>query len=134
MSRLPRALAMTAAVILILSSGAHSLLGWPSLRAKLAEANVQPALISGLAMGWHFAGIAMLVLGLLVLWLLAESRRRGAGVALPLGVIGGAYVLFAIGCATLIGWDPFLLTFLVPGALLSIAAALTRRQPVLATA
>ena len=37
--------------------------------------------------------------------------------------------LFAIGCFAFLGWDPFLLTFLVPGTLLSLAAALMRRQP-----
>ena len=85
-------------------------------------------------MGWHFAGLAMLVLGILVLWLLAESRRHAASIAFPLQVIGGAYELFAIGCFAFIGWDPFLLTFFVPGTLLSIAAALMRREPVPAVA
>ena len=130
MSRLPRVLAIIAAVILVLSSGAHSLLGWPALRAKLADANVPADLVAGLGMGWHFAGVAMLVLGILVFWLLAESRRSGANVVLPLQIIGGAYELFAIGCFALLGWDPFLLTFLVPGTLLSVAAALMRRPPV----
>ena len=129
MSRLPRVLAIIAAVILVLSSGAHSLLGWPALRAKLADANVPAELVGGLGMGWHFAGLAMLVLGLLVLWMLAESRRSGANVVLPLQIIGGAYELFAIGCFALLGWDPFLLTVLVPGTLLSVAAALMRRRP-----
>jgi hypothetical protein len=130
MSRLPRVLAIVAAVILVLSSGAHSLLGWPALRAKLAESNVSAELVSGLAMGWHFAGLAMLVLGILVFWLLGESGRNGASVVLPLQIIGGAYELFAIGCFALLGWDPFLLTFLVPGTLLSVAAALMRRPAV----
>ena len=130
MSRLPRVLAIIAAVILVLSSGAHSLLGWPALRARLADANVPAELVSGLGMGWHFAGVAMLVLGMLVFWLLAESRRSGASVVLPLQIIGGAYELFAIGCFALLGWDPFLLTFLVPGTLLSVAAALMRRPAV----
>ena len=134
MSRLPRALAVIAAVILLLSSGMHSVLGWSSLRARLAEANVPAELVVGLAMGWHFAGLAMLVLGILVLWLLAESRRHAASIAFPLQVIGGAYELFAIGCFAFIGWDPFLLTFFVPGTLLSIAAALMRREPVPAVA
>jgi len=134
MSRLPRALAVIAAVILVLSSGAHSLLGWPALRARLAEANVPADLIGGLAMGWHFAGLAMLVLGMLVFWLLATSRRSAVSVALPLQIIGGAYELFAIGCFALLGWDPFLLTFLVPGTLLSGAGALMRSQPVPAVA
>jgi hypothetical protein len=130
MSRLPRVLAIIAAVILVLSSGAHSLLGWPALRAKLADANVPAELVGGLGMGWHFAGLAMLVLGILVLWMLTESRRSGANVVLPLQIIGGAYELFAIGCFALLGWDPFLLTFLVLGTLLSVAAALMRRRPV----
>ena len=130
MPRLPRVLAVIAAVILVLSSGAHSILGWPVLRAKMAEANVPAELVAGLAMGRHFAGLAMLVLGLLVFWLLAENRRSSANVVLPLQIIGGAYELFAIGCFALLGWDPFLLTFLVPGTLLSVAAALMRRPPV----
>jgi hypothetical protein len=134
MSRLPRVLALIAAVILVLSSGAHSLLGWPALRAKLAEANVPADLVGGLGMGWHFAGLAMLLLGVLVIWLLAESRRSGANVVLPLQIIGGAYELFAIGCFALLGWDPFLLTFFVPGTLLSLAAALMRRPAATAAA
>lgn len=129
MSGLPRALATIAAVILILSSGAHSILGWPSLRARMASANVPAELVGGLAMGWHFAGLAMLVLGILVFWLIAQARRDAVNVALPLQVIGGAYELFTIGCFAFLGWDPFLLTFLVPGTLLSLAAALMRRQP-----
>jgi len=134
MSRLPRALAGVAALIIVASSAAHSLLGWPALRAKLAEANVPSELLNGLAMGWHFGGLAMLVLGILVLWLLATSRRGTVDVALPLQIIGGAYELFAMGCFALLGWDPFLLTFFVPGTLLSAAGALMRRRPVPAMA
>ena len=134
MSRLPRVLAMIAAAILVLSSGAHSVLGWPALRAKLADANVPADLVNGLGMGWHFAGLAMLVLGLLVFWLLAAERRGGVRVVLPLQIIGGAYELFALGCFLVLGWDPFLLTFFVPGTLLSIAAAGMQRQRVPAAA
>ena len=63
-----------------------------------------------------------------------RRRSRTRYVVPPLMVIGGAHVLFAIGCFAFIGWDPFLLTFFVPGALLSIAAVLMRRQPVRAVA
>ena len=65
MPRLRNALVISASVILIGSSGAHSLLGWPSLRAKLVSANASAELVQGLAMGWHFAGLSMLVLGIL---------------------------------------------------------------------
>jgi hypothetical protein len=128
MSRLPRALAIVAAVILVLSSGAHSLLGWPALQTRMATGNVPADLIGGLAMGWHFAGLSMLVLGLL-----AADRRGTTNVALPLQLIGGAYELFAIGCFAMLGWDPFLLTFFVPGTLLSIAGALMRRPEMIAS-
>ncbi|HEU4720515.1 MAG TPA: hypothetical protein VFS59_04070 [Gemmatimonadaceae bacterium] len=124
MPRLPRALAAVAAVLLILSSGAHSFMGWPGLRTELAAANAPQPLVDGLAMGWHFAGMTMLVLGILVLWMLAAARFGAPSIRVPLLVIGVAYVLFGIKCATLIGWDPFLLTFLVPGLLLSGAALL----------
>ena len=124
MPRLPRALTLVAAVIMILSSGAHSLLGWPGLRTQLASTNASAALVSGLAMGWHFGGLMMLVIGGVVVWLVAIARDGATGVWLPLFVIGLAYELFAIGCAVLLGFDPFLFVFLVPGALLSCAAAM----------
>ena len=49
-------------------------------------------------------------------------------------MIGLAYELFAIGCAVLIGFDPFLFIFLIPGALLSCAAAMlmSRRRTTVA--
>ena len=123
MPRLPRALTLVAAVIVILSSGAHSLLGWPGLRRQLAATNAPAALVDGLAMGWHFGGLMMLVIGFVIIWLVLAARNGATRVWLPLFVIGLAYELFAIGCAVLLGFDPFLFIFLVPGALLSSAAA-----------
>src|SRR5215210_8749447 len=102
MPRLRNLLVIAASVLLIASSGAHSLLGWPALRAKLDAASVPADLVQGLAMGWHFAGLAMLVLGIVTLWLL-RAERHGADVRLPLFVIGGAYELFGIGCLVLLG-------------------------------
>ena len=135
MPRLPRALTLVAAVIVLLSSGAHSLLGWPGLRTQLAAANAPAALVDGLAMGWHFGGLMMLVTGIVIIWLVKIARDGRINVWLPLFVIGIAYELFAIGCAVLLGFDPFLFVFLVPGALLSCAAAMMmarRREAVAA--
>jgi hypothetical protein len=66
----------------------------------------------------------MLVIGVVVLWLVRVARDGATNVWLPLFVIGIAYELFAIGCAVLLGFDPFLFVFLIPGSLLSCAAAL----------
>lgn len=109
---------------MILSSGAHSLLGWRGLRTQLAAANAPPPLVDGLAMGWHFGGLMMLVTGVVVVWLVMIARDPVTNVWFPLFVIGIAYELFAIGCAVLLGFDPFLFVFLIPGSLLSCAAAL----------
>lgn len=109
---------------MIASSAAHSLLGWPPLSARLAAVNAPVDLVSGLAMGWHFAGLAMLTLGLLALWL-ASAAQRSISARLPVGLIGVAYVAFALGAAAAFGFDFIEVVFLVPGALL-MAAALVR--------
>jgi len=131
--RLPRALAYVAGALLVLSSAAHSFLGWAAMRPKMTAGNVPADLIDGIGMGWHFAGLAMLVLGLLVFWLLAVSRRGATNVRVPLLLIGCAYLLYATGCAVVVGWDPFLMTFFLPGILLSIAGALMPAQVASAT-
>jgi hypothetical protein len=118
-------LAVVGAMMLIASSAAHSLLGWPSLRGRLTAASVPADLLAGLAMGWHFGGVAMLALGVIALWAAAERRSRAANFALA--VIGAAYLAFGMGAAATLGWDPFQLIFLIPGALLAAAAALRPR-------
>jgi hypothetical protein len=124
MSRLRTVLVVAAGLVMIASSAAHSLLGWPPLSARLAAVNAPVDLVSGLAMGWHFAGLAMLTLGLLTLWL-ASAAQRSISVRLPVGLIGVAYVAFALGAAAAFGFDFIEVVFLVPGALLT-AAALVR--------
>jgi len=124
MSRLRTVLVVAAGLVMIASSAAHSLLGWPPLSARLAAVNAPVDLVSGLAMGWHFAGLAMLTLGLLALWL-ASAAQRSISARLPVGLIGVAYVAFALGAAAAFGFDFIEVVFLVPGALL-MAAALVR--------
>ena len=57
MSRFRTVLVVAAGLILIASSVAHSLLGWPQLSMRLNTEHVPLDLIAGLAMGWHFAGV-----------------------------------------------------------------------------
>lgn len=126
MSRLRTILVVAAGLVLIASSALHSLLGWPPLRARLTAANAPLDLISGLAMGWHFAGVAMLTLGLLIIWL-ASVAQRAVSVRLPVGLIGVAYLVFAVGAAAAFGFDFIEVVFLTPGALLTAAALLPDR-------
>jgi hypothetical protein len=126
MSRLRTVLVVAAGLVMIASSAAHSLLGWPPLSARLAAVNAPVDLVSGLAMGWHFAGLAMLTFGLLALWL-ASVAQRSISVRLPAGLIGVAYVAFAAGAAAAFGFDVIEVVFLVPGVLLTTAALVPGR-------
>jgi hypothetical protein len=123
MSRLRTILVVAAGLVLIASSAAHSLLGWPSLLGRLRAQNSPLDLVSGLAMGWHFAGLAMLTFGLLALWL-ASVAQRSISVRLPVGLMGAAYIVFAAGAAAAFGFDFIQVVFLTPGALLMAAALL----------
>ncbi len=126
MSRLRTVLVVAAGLILIASSVAHSLLGWPQMSARLTTERAPVDLIAGLAMGWHFAGVAMLTLGLLALWL-ASAAQRSLSVRMPVGIIGIAYLVFGAGAAAALGFDFFQVVFLVPGALLTVAALMPDR-------
>lgn len=126
MSRLRTTLVVAAGLVLIASSAAHSLLGWPSLGVRLAAVRAPADLIDGLAMGWHFAGLAMLTFGLLALWL-ASIAQRPVSVRFPVGLIGVAYIGFAAGAAAAFGFDFIDVVFLVPGVLLATAALLPDR-------
>ena len=77
MSRWRTVAGLIAGVLLILSSAAHSLLGWKVQRAGLEAARALADLILGLGLGWHFAGVAMLTFGVIAI-VLAAAAGRGA--------------------------------------------------------
>jgi len=121
MMRLRTVLGLIAGAILVLSSAAHSLLGWKGLRARLVTAQAPPDLILGIATGWHFAGAAMLAFGLIVLAIFVKRLRGEAASTLPaliiaiLYIISGAWAMLATG-------NPFFFIFIVPGLMLAVAA------------
>src|SRR5689334_13673597 len=122
MSRLRASLGILCGIVLVASAGAHSLLGWPAMRAQLATAGAPRDLVTGLSIGWHFAGLAILLFGVLALWLFAESLR-GRPVSLrPLVLVGVAYAAFGVWALAVGDMNPFFLIFVVPGLLLAVAA------------
>ena len=124
MRRVKTILGMTAGALMIASSGAHSLFGWKALRAELERAKAPDDLILALALGWQFAGTAMLVFGCIVMELFF-LRLRGKAVTLwPAGFIGVAYVAFGTIALIMSHFDPFFAVFIVPGILLIIGAAI----------
>jgi hypothetical protein len=122
-----RVLGFMAGVMFLASSAAHSLLGWKAMSGELAKTTAPPDLVRGLAIGWHFAGIAMLAFGCIVL-LTFNDLLRGRTVSLrPAVIIAVAYLAFGTYALATTREPFFLFTFLLPGLLLLVAAAGRRR-------
>lgn len=66
LARAKAALGLVASGLLLLSGGAHMLLGWPAVQVELGKANVPPDLSSGIMVAWHFGGTMMLALSGLI--------------------------------------------------------------------
>ena len=121
MSRARDVAGLVASVLILLSSAAHTLLGWRAVSAELAAAHVQGELLLGLRIGWYFGGLAMLLIGTILLALFV-ARLRGEGrTLLPATVVGVGYLAFG-AWALMVSGDPFFTVFVLPGALLAIAA------------
>jgi hypothetical protein len=110
-----------AALMLILSAGAHSLLGGPRVEAELRAAGVTPELLLRMRVGWQFGGLAMLALGAMLLVLFVRRLRGERVPVFPAVITAAAYLLFG-GWALWISGNPFFFIFIVPGALLALAA------------
>jgi hypothetical protein len=123
MARGRAVLGLIAGGMLILSSAAHSLLGWPALSAQLAAAPVPADLLLGVQIGWQFAGVAMLAFGIVVVALFAKRLRGENASTGPAAVVAATYLAF--GCWALVAsrFEPFFLVFIVPGVLLALAVS-----------
>jgi len=126
LSRTRSILGILAGVLMIASAVAHSLLGWPQLRAQLAQSSVPDDLAQGLAAGWHFGAAAMLTFAGIVLWTFFRRLQGRAAPLVPPAIISAAYLAFGAGALAVMG-DPFFLVFIVPGLLLA-AASFPRRD------
>jgi hypothetical protein len=122
MSRLRIALGLLAGVLLVLSSAAHSLLGWKQLSGALAATTAPKELTTGLSLGWHFAGVAMFTFGCIVLSTFADALRRRPVSFRPAACIAIAYIVFGVWALRVSNLDPFFLVFIVPGLLLAAAS------------
>ena len=111
----------TAAVLILLSSAAHTVLGWKALSAELDAAHVQGDLLLGLRMGWYFGGVAMLLLGIILLALFAARLRGESRPLLPAAVVAIGYLAFGAWALGISG-NPFFTVFIVPGVLLAAAS------------
>lgn len=121
MKRWKAVLGLAAGVILVLSSAAHSLLGWKQLGSALAGFQAPPDLILSLKIGWQFGGVAILTFGCIALALFTSVLRGRPVSLLPAALIAFAYTVFGLW-ALLVSGNLFFLILVVPGTLLAIAS------------
>ena len=122
MSRPRIALGIFVGALLVASSAAHSLLGWPQLTGRLVATQAPADLITALKIGWHFAGLAMFTFGTVVIWTF-ENYLRGRPVSLrPAQIIGLVYLAFGLWALAVSKFDPFFFIFIVPGLTLVAVA------------
>lgn len=123
MKRARLILGIVAGVMLLASSVAHTFLGWKSLAEQLARTNVPPDLQAGLHIGWAFGGAAMVILGFIAVTTFVDRWRGGRAPLSPVIAIAVVYMAFGAWAISASGGDLFFLgVFVIPGALLGIAA------------
>jgi hypothetical protein len=115
MGRPRSSLGIFVGAILIASSVAHSLIGWPQLTVRLMATPAPPDLITALRIGWHFAGLAMFTFGAIVIWTFHNYLMSRAVSLRPAQVIGLVYLAFGLWAIVVSRFDPFFFIFIVPG-------------------
>jgi hypothetical protein len=126
MNRLRLALGYLGGIFLVASSAAHVLAGWKTFSTALAAMRAPADVVTGLAIGWYFAGVAMFAFGCIVIWELANVGRRGSLALWPVLLIGAVYIAFGIWARLVSDLDFFLMAFVLPGVLLVVSAWPTR--------
>jgi hypothetical protein len=114
-------LGIVAALMLLLSSAAHSLLGWRAMHGELPAAQVPGDLMAGLKIGWQFGGVAMLTLGVILLTLFAQRLRAGTASLVPARIVSLDYLAFGAWALVASRGEPFFFVLIVPGLWLAIA-------------
>ena len=104
-----------AGLLMSLGGVAHSLMGWKQVRHILAQSTAPADFSDGLAVPWHFAGLVMVMSGVIVVAFFVSALRGQPDSRFAVLVIGATWLLFAIWGAIFVKPDPFFAIFAVPG-------------------
>lgn len=122
MTRFRTILGLLGGVLLLVSTAMHSTLGWQHMSGELVKLNAPPALVFGFEVGWQFGGMTMAAFGVIVIAMLVRRLRGLATTPVPLSVIALAHGGFGLWALVASSFDPFFWIFIVPAALVAIAA------------
>ncbi len=120
--KLKTVLGLIGGALLLVSAGAHSVLGWQAMSVQLASTNTPADLVQGLQIGWIFGGFAMLVLVAICLNTFRKRFRGQPASTFAPAIISVGYLAFGAWAAIMTGGDPFVMLFVVPAALLAVAS------------
>ena len=109
------------AILMIVSSGAHSVMGWAAQRQLLAALQAPPETVRGLMVGWQFGGVALLTFGVIAALSFLQVLRGWTPHMRATLILGFAYTGFGIWTWFLTR-EPFSLVFIVPGLLVLTGA------------
>lgn len=123
MAKTRTVLGLVAGMMLVLSSGAHSLLGWRAQAGELAKTTAPVDLLTGLEIGWKWGGAAILMFGVIVVATFLKRWRGERVWMLPSALVAVGYLAFGAWALYRSNFDPFFFVFVIPGALLAIAVS-----------
>ena len=125
-------LVLIAGVVMLLSSLAHGLVGWPMMRGLLRDGGAGEDLIGALAVGWYFGSVAMVAFGSIAIVAALRLRRGDRSGVAPGRLIALCYVLFGLAAFLSRGFNPHFLLFVATGLLAGLplsGGAAVRRGP-----
>lgn len=124
MSKLRSVLGLAAAAIVLLSSFAHSILGWRAIGGELAKTNTPVDLVTGLEIGWRWGGMAMVPFALILIatfW--PRFQERPGPSMFPASMIAITYIGAGAWAFVHSNYDPFFFIFIVPGVLMALGVS-----------
>lgn len=116
-----KVIGMVLAVLLVLMSLAHGMLGWPAVSAELVQAGVVRGseAWNDAAAGWIFGSVSMFVFGVIFASVVLSLCKGKTNVA-PVIAIALGYLAFGIGASAMIQRSPHFVGFAVFGLLFLI--------------
>jgi len=119
--RIRSIIGLVGCLLLFLSAGAHSILGWKAMSEQLAQTNAPADLVLGLEIDWKFGGPVMITFAIICASVFLKRIRGERVSTFAPGVIAVMYTLFGVWALATSG-DPFFMVFIVPGVLIGIGS------------
>ena len=89
---------------------------------ELTAVNAGQDLISGLAIGWYFGSVSMVIFGVIVIVLAVKVHRQAQVSLAPAMVIALGYLVFGLTVFVTSDFNPHFLLFVLTGVLLGTFA------------